>query len=180
MALALPHGVTRVVELGAGTGAITRALLRYRVRPENLLVLELNPDLCRDLHTDFPEAKVVCGDARELPKLLASTPGFEDSMTDAVVSSLGFLSMPPQLIEQIIAASFRCLPPGGIFVQYTYGPKFPVRSTMLRRMGLRAERVDFTLLNLPPASVYVLRRTQVRGTQPDRAAGLTRERGPER
>jgi len=162
MALALPHGVKRVVELGAGTGAITRALLRYRVSAEDLLVLELNPDLCKDLHTDFPNAKVVCGDARELPALLAMTPGFEDGMTDAVVSSLGFLSMPPELIEQIIAASFCCLPPNGVFVQFTYGPKFPVRSTMLRRLGLRAERVDFTLLNLPPASVYVLRRLPVR------------------
>jgi phosphatidylethanolamine/phosphatidyl-N-methylethanolamine N-methyltransferase len=158
MALALPAGVHRVVELGAGTGAITRALLRYKVKAENLLVLELNPDLCNELHADFPDAKVVCGDARELPSLLGATPGFEDGMTDAVVSSLGFLSMPPQLIEQIIAASFRCLPPHGVFVQFTYGPKFPVPSEMLRRLGLRAQRVDFTLLNLPPASVYVLRR----------------------
>ncbi len=170
MALALPQGVRRVVELGAGTGAITRALLRYKVRAEDLLVLELNPDLCKDLHTDFPNAKVVCGDARELPKLLAITPGFEDGMADAVVSSLGFLSMPPELIEQIIAASFRCLPPHGVFVQFTYGPKFPVRSTMLRRLGLRAERVDFTLLNLPPASVYVLRRQPQRNSNHASAA----------
>jgi len=170
MALALPHGVTRVVELGAGTGAITRALLRYKVRAEDLLVLELNPDLCKDLHTDFPNAKVVCGDARELPDLLAMTVGFEDGMTDAVVSSLGFLSMPPELIEQIIAASFRCLPPNGVFVQFTYGPKFPVRSIMLRRLGLRAERVDFTLLNLPPASVYVLRRLPMRNNVTTSAA----------
>ena len=170
MALALPQGVRRVVELGAGTGAITRALLRYKVRAEDLLVLELNPDLCKDLHTDFPNAKVVCGDARELPALLAATPGFEDGIADAVVSSLGFLSMPPELIEQIIAASFRCLPPNGVFVQFTYGPKFPVRSTMLRRLGLRAERVDFTLLNLPPASVYVLRRQPQRGSSQASAA----------
>jgi phosphatidylethanolamine/phosphatidyl-N-methylethanolamine N-methyltransferase len=170
MAQALPHGVRRVVELGAGTGAITRALLRYKVRAENLLVLELNEDLCRDLTTDFPDAKVVCGDARELPNLLVATPGFEDGMADAVVSSLGFLSMPPQLIEEIIAASFCCLPPNGVFVQFTYGPKFPVRSAMLRRLGLRAERVDFTLLNLPPASVYVLKRITQRAGVADRAA----------
>jgi len=170
MAEALPLGVRRVVELGAGTGAITRALIRYKVQPENLLVLELNADLCRDLRVDFPDSQVVCGDARELPALLSATPGFEDAKTDAVVSSLGFLSMPPPLIEEIIAASFRCLPPNGVFVQFTYGPKCPVRSSLLRRLGLRAERVDFTLLNLPPASVYVLRRGMHRGSLPERAA----------
>ena len=77
---------------------------------------------------------------------------------DAVVSSLGFLSMPPILVEQIVAAAFACLPSDGVLVQFTYGPKCPVPQTTLNRLGLKARRVDFTLMNLPPASVYVLRR----------------------
>jgi phosphatidylethanolamine/phosphatidyl-N-methylethanolamine N-methyltransferase len=43
-------------------------------------------------------------------------------------------------------------------VQFTYGPKCPVPAAILQRLGLKAQRVDFTLMNLPPASVYVLRR----------------------
>jgi phospholipid N-methyltransferase len=158
MAMALPAHARRVVELGAGTGAITRELLRYGVRPECLLVVELNPELHDHLHRSFPASTVVCGDARQLPDLLAGTKTFADGYADAVVSSLGFLSMPPSLVEQILVATFACLPPLGVLVQFTYGPKCPVSANTLKRLNLKAKRVDFTLMNLPPASVYVFRR----------------------
>lgn len=158
MALALPADAHRVVELGAGTGAITRELLRYRVRPESLFVVELNPELHQHLQRSFPLSTVVCGDARELQALLADNDGFRDGSVDAIVSSLGFLSMPPGLVEEIVAAAFACLPPRGVLVQFTYGPKCPIPLATLRRLGLKAKRVDFTLMNLPPASVYVLKR----------------------
>lgn len=158
MAMALPPDARRVVELGAGTGAITRELLRHRVRPEGLFMVELNPELHDELQESFPLATVVCGDARELPQLLAGSAGFSDGIVDAVVSSLGFLSMPPALVEQIVAAAFACMPQRGVLVQFTYGPKCPVPAATLKRLHLKAKRVDFTLMNLPPASVYVLKR----------------------
>ncbi len=157
MALALPGSAKRVVELGAGTGAITRELLRYRVRAENLFLVELNSELHDDLQRSFPDSTVACGDARELQQLL-TTSGFGAANVDAVVSSLGFLSMPPVLVEQIVCAAFACLPNDGVLVQFTYGPKCPVPQHTLNRLGLKARRVDFTLMNLPPASVYVLQR----------------------
>lgn len=158
MAMALPAEARRIVELGAGTGAITRELLRYGVRPECLLVVELNPELHDDLQHSFPRSTVVCGDARELQQIVAAADGFGEGSVDAVVSSLGFLSMPPSLVEEILAAVFACLPKRGVLVQFTYGPKCPVPARMLRRLNLKAKRVDFTLMNLPPASVYVFRR----------------------
>lgn len=158
MALALAPGVRRVVELGGGTGAITRALIEHRVRAEDLFVLELNPELHAQLAAEFPSATVVCGDARELPALLAQTERYADAKADAIVSSLGFLSMPPALVEAIIVAAFQCLPADGCMVQFTYGPKCPVSAEIMQRVGLTARRVDFTLMNLPPASVYELRR----------------------
>lgn len=162
MALALPEGVGRVVELGAGTGSITRELLRRRVRPESLFVVELNPEMHRDLQRSFPQSTVVCGDARELPQLLAAADGFRDGKVDAVVSSLGFLTMPPSLVEEIVSAAFTCLPANGVLVQFTYGPKCPIPAATMKRLALTAKRVDFTLMNLPPASVYVLSRAPQR------------------
>lgn len=159
MALALPPNVRRVVELGAGTGAITRALLQHRLQPADLFVLELNPELHAGLQREFPGAEVVCGDARELPTLLRQTKAFSDGRTDAVVSSLGFLSMPPSLVEAIVAATLECLPADGCIVQFTYGPKCPIPADIMARFRLEARRVDFTLLNLPPASVYLVSRS---------------------
>lgn len=158
MAMALPAGVERVVELGAGTGAITRALLRYRVSRDKLLVVELNPDLHQALTQALEGVRVVCADARHLGQVLEQSPGFHGHQVDAIVSSLGLLSMPPALVEEIVTESFRCLAPHGHFVQFTYGPRCPVNPALLKKLHLRAERVDFTLLNVPPASVYVLTR----------------------
>ena len=158
MALALPADVRRVVELGAGTGAITRALLQHRLQAADLFVLELNPELHAGLKQEFPGASVVCGDARELPQLLRRTERFSDGQTDAVVSSLGFLSMPEGLVEAIVAATLECLPAHGCIVQFTYGPKCPIPAAIMERFQLQARRVDFTLLNLPPASVYLVQR----------------------
>ena len=158
MAMALPADVRRVVELGAGTGAITRALLQHRLQAADLFVLELNPELHAGLKQEFAGAAVVCGDARELPQLLRRTERFSDGQTDAVVSSLGFLSMPEGLVEAIVAATLECLPAHGCIVQFTYGPKCPIPAAIMERFQLQARRVDFTLLNLPPASVYLVQR----------------------
>jgi phosphatidylethanolamine/phosphatidyl-N-methylethanolamine N-methyltransferase len=158
MAGALPAGVERVVELGAGTGAITRGLLERGIRPDRLLIIELSPALHAGLVATFPDSPVLCGDARNLPELLRSVPAFADGYCDAVVSSLGFLAMPPAVAQDILVAAFSCLPAEGVLVQYTYGPTCPVPPALMDSLDLVAERVGFTLRNLPPATVYRIRR----------------------
>lgn len=158
MAAALPADAERVVELGAGTGAITRGLLERGVRPDRLLILELSPELHAGLVASFPDSPALCGDARRLPELLRSVPAFADGRCDAVVSSLGFLAMPPAVAQDILAAAFDCLPTDGVLVQYTYGPTCPVPPALMESLDLVAERVGYTLRNLPPATVYRIRR----------------------
>ena len=64
----LPEGTRRVIELGGGTGAITRALLASGIPDSELLVLELNAALHAQLAHDFPRSSIVLGDAAELPQ----------------------------------------------------------------------------------------------------------------
>lgn len=158
MARAVPTQARTIVELGAGTGAITRALLSHGFDPKQLLVLELNEALHAGLCHRFPEAHVRCADARKLPEIVGSTPGFAVGGVGAVVSSLGLLSMPRNIVAEIVDAAFQVLATDGCFVQFTYGPKAPVPKEVMTQLGLRARRVDFTLLNVPPASVYVIER----------------------
>ena len=49
-------------------------------------------------------------------------------------------------------------PTGGCFYQFTYGPRCPVPRATLDRLDLVAERIGFAWLNIPPASVYRIRR----------------------
>jgi phospholipid N-methyltransferase len=52
------HGAGHIVELGAGTGAVTRALARQHAQA-SLTLVELQPALARRLARSFPQARVI-------------------------------------------------------------------------------------------------------------------------
>jgi len=153
----LSEDTQRVIELGGGTGVFTQALLEFGIRPMDLLVLELNEELHQHWQKRFPEAHVVCGDAREIFNL-AKPLGFAENKSDAIVSGLGFLSMPRQSQLDIVSAAFDCLKSDGRFVQFTYGPANPIAREVLETLGLSSRRASFTWWNVPPATVYVYNR----------------------
>lgn len=152
----LPEGTQRVIELGGGTGAITRELLAAGIHATQLFVLELNEELHAHLHARFPGVHVVMGDARSLPELARDY--LAEGRADAIVSGLGLLTMPPSLQRQILASAFDCLDAEGVFVQFTYGPAAPVAEDVVASLGLDVRRGDFVLRNVPPATVYVYSR----------------------
>ena len=59
-----------VVELGAGTGVISRALLAGGLPPQRLFAVELMPGLAAHLRRVLPGANVIEGDARRLAELI--------------------------------------------------------------------------------------------------------------
>src|SRR3977135_1255310 len=60
-----------IVELGAGTGEVTKALLAAGIAPERLALVERDPELARFLRRHFPGPRIIQGDAARLPRLLA-------------------------------------------------------------------------------------------------------------
>src|SRR5690606_22270068 len=52
-----------VLELGAGTGVISRALLAAGVPANRLIVVEIVPEMAQFLRDSLPGVQVVCGDA---------------------------------------------------------------------------------------------------------------------
>lgn len=137
-----------LVELGPGTGAVTRALIAAGV-PENRLVLvERDATMHAYLARRFPAAAVILGDAGRLPEVL---PARWHGRIGTVVSSLPLMSLPRATRDDIIAGAFGVMSPRGRFVQYTYGLFSPVPR---KQLGLVGRKVSFTPANLPPASVW--------------------------
>ncbi|HEY2346724.1 MAG TPA: methyltransferase domain-containing protein [Xanthomonadaceae bacterium] len=155
----LPTGARRVVELGGGTGVFTAALLKHGIAPQDLMVVELNPELSIHLQRLFPQARVVQGDARELARIATDNGFAEGGPVDAIVSGLGMLSMPKTLQRDIVAAAFACIRPGGHFVQFTYGPAVPIAQDVVDALDLQARKGATAWRNLPPATVYVFTRS---------------------
>ncbi len=162
----LPAGARRVVELGGGTGVFTQALLDHGIDAQDMLVLELNEDLHQHLHQRFPQMRVVCGDAMELPAIAARTGFAEAGPADAVLSGLGLLSMSRETQMAIVDAAFEVLSPEGRLIQFTYGPTCPVNRDVLSELRLKARRASLTLWNMPPATIYVFTRQRSRAITP--------------
>lgn len=145
-----------VVELGGGTGNVTAALLAAGVPPQDIAVVERDPDFARVIAARFPQVRVLQGDAVELRRLLREA-GI--GPVKAVVSGLPLLAMPDRVCLRIVAEATDALTEDGVLVQFTYGPSSPVSRRILARLGLEARRTSWVVDNFPPASVWRYRPT---------------------
>jgi phospholipid N-methyltransferase len=143
-----------IVELGAGTGPITAALLK-RVKPHTrVIVIELDPTLCGRLQHRFhgvPNLDVIQGDATQFDKYLAVR---NIPQVDHVLSGLPLPSFPEDLRNSVLETSARALSPTGTFRQLTVMPLIYYR---LYARYFENVRFRFVPWNLPPGGVYVCR-----------------------
>ncbi len=145
-----------VIELGPGTGALTRALLARGVPPHRLALIEADPHFAETLRRRYPQARILRMDAARLGDTESL---FGHERACAVVSGLPLLSMPPGQVAAILQGVFeQQLSAGGMFYQFTYGMRCPLPAALLQQLNLQAHRVGSALLNLPPAAVYRISR----------------------
>jgi phosphatidylethanolamine/phosphatidyl-N-methylethanolamine N-methyltransferase len=146
-----PRGL--IVELGPGTGPVTRALIESGVAPERLVLVEYDPGFCDLLRRRFAPARIVQGDAYDLPGAFIEVAG---QPIAAVVSSLPLLNQPVHRREKLIADAFGLMGPAGVFVQFTYGLLSPIpREACAKRYSAHGGRPIWR--NLPPARVWTYR-----------------------
>ncbi|HID67299.1 MAG TPA: methyltransferase type 12 [Roseibacterium sp.] len=136
-----------VIELGAGTGNITRAILDAGIAPENCHSIEMNPEFCDHLRDRFPGLNVYQMSAGECGDLPVEN-------VQAIISGLPLLSMPTQLQRDILTGFTQKVAPGGQYVQFTYGPKPSVTKAVRDELNLSWRRSGKIWWNMPPARVY--------------------------
>jgi len=134
-----------VIEVGAGTGVITQALLDRGVGAERLLVVERSPLLFEHLRKRFPHLRVVLGDAAQLQTMIP-----DGAKIDALVSSVPLRSLPFMESEAIVAHWQETMPTGTLLVQFTYALTGPLRHLSAR---LKPGHTSIAWRNFPPARV---------------------------
>lgn len=150
MASFIPHGTDLpVLELGPGTGPITKAILSAGLPPERLVSVEYNEDFCSYLTRTFPGVAFVRGDAFNLDEALQQ---FEGQKFAAVLSGLPLLNFPMEKRKAFIESGMRWLNPGGPFVQLCYGPRPPAKLDSAK-YSLRSSK--WVLSNVPPARFWI-------------------------
>ncbi len=140
-----------VLELGPGSGVMTRELLARGLPPGQLTVIERDPELAKIVARRFPDVNVINGDAFKLHDLLA---GKFAQPFKAIVSGIPLLNLPAERRGELIDVALDQLAPGAPFIQFSYGFHSPVAAPS----GSTVEMTTFIWRNLPPARVWVYRR----------------------
>lgn len=147
----------RVLELGAGTGAISGVIAERLPAGAVHLALDRDPDLLAVLKQTAPSAIPVTGDAADLREHLAAR---DLGGVDVVLSSLPWSNFDATTQGRIVDTVRSSLSPAGVFATIAYRP------TRLRGSSRRFRRLldasfrhvaasATTWANLPPARLIV-------------------------
>ena len=143
-----------LVELGAGTGPITR-VLAAKARPDcRVIVLERDPDFVKVLNERFSghaNLEIIGADVRDLAAILSDR-GIK--CVDHVISGLPVPSFPKELQRDLFRNVRAVLSPSGSFNQITELPWVYLR---FYRRYFDEVRFVFEPRNLPPAGAYFCR-----------------------
>ncbi len=141
-----------VLELGPGTGVITKAILARGVRPEKLVSIEYSEDFFHHLVQTYPGVNFIHGDAFNLAKTLEP---LGDQKFDSVVSGIPLLNFPMHQRVSLLCDLLDRMPPGRPVVQFSYGPVSPIIANPDR---YHVQHFDFVMRNIPPAQIWLYRK----------------------
>ncbi len=138
-----------IVELGAGTGTMTRSLLTRMSPCSKLTSFEINPKLFHKLNT-FDDDRLfnVNDTATRLSEYVM------DQSVDYIVSGLPLANINATEKSGILDACMRILKPYGSYIQFQYS----LNDLRLLKKTFTYVNCDFTLRNFPPAFVYYARK----------------------
>ncbi len=140
-----------IVEFGPGTGALTKPLLSELSESSLLYSFELNETFANQLDQQFADEsqlKLIIDSALQFDEYLLAD-GIDK--VDYFVSSLPLTLMNTQSRNILLDKCSDYLADDGYFLQYQYS----LNSYKRLKEKFATVNVDFTLINLPPAFVYV-------------------------
>ena len=141
-----------VIELGVGTGAITKFLQELVPDERSYLGIELDDGLVRLLGKSFPNLNIVCGNASEMSEIHESA-GL--GKVSYIISCLPFVSLPGEVRDGVLNEVDKFMQKGCLFrtLQYAHGYYLPsavkFRKLMQDRYG-KAKRSPLVKKNIPP------------------------------
>jgi phospholipid N-methyltransferase len=167
-----------VLEVGAGTGAVTRTLISALPRAGRLDIVEANPRFAgrlRRLVTTHPD--LAARHAQVTVHQACVEQLDNDQRYDVIVSGLPLTNFTPAQVERIMARYLELLHPGGTLTYFAYlGTRTARALTASRAEARRHAAVDEIMAayqhtyatgrwtvwgNVPPAYVWQLRRPLV-------------------
>ncbi|MCW9131979.1 methyltransferase domain-containing protein [Bacillus paramycoides] len=147
-----------IVELGPGTGAFTKEIMKRKKQETVLLLIEINEVFFKELKRRFKNEQsviVIHGSAENIKKYMEE---LNIECMDYVLSGLPFTSLPEEVSKRILNNVMEAIHENGEFITFQY--------SLVKKGFIQHFFPEITLkkvwLNVPPAYVFsckkVLRR----------------------
>jgi len=178
-------GPKRILEVGAGTGAITVRIARLLKPGDHFVICEINPTFVQILQRRFdrdpllraclPQVEFYTGSILDWPPGVDATDTNHfrvpsDQKFDYIISAIPFNNCSPEFVDQVLSHYRQLLKPGGVlsYIEYIGGrmrkwidqtdPQLAARVAVFKRyLGRFEYRRDVVIRNLPPAWIHFLR-----------------------
>lgn len=160
----------RILEVGPGTGAVTREIIRAMGPNDRLELVELNDRFVEHLTHKLASDAEFSSAASRVRLIHAAVQHLPDAHYDSIVSGLPLNNFTPELVQEIIGKLRGLLAPGGTLSFFEYIAVRRAKAIVCRRSErFRLERIgqildetlgeheirrDRVLTNLPPAWVH--------------------------
>lgn len=123
------------------------------MRPDaKLLAFEINPTFIEELKQINDNRLILINDSAEKIEYYLNENGYTSA--DYIVSSLPFAMIPDTVVHSILTNADNALSENGKYIQFQYS-----LNAKKKLEGYFSEvSINFTLLNLPPAFIYVCKK----------------------
>jgi phosphatidylethanolamine/phosphatidyl-N-methylethanolamine N-methyltransferase len=148
-----PDKDNAVLEIGCGTGAITKFIKGLIPDRESFLGIEIEKDFVERLNGDYPELNILCDDARHAGTLLKRE---NIGKVSYIISGLPFVVLPKEMSDGILEEVDKLMAHGCLFrtFQYAHGYHLPpavrFRESLNKKYG-EVKVSNMILKNVPPA-----------------------------
>jgi phosphatidylethanolamine/phosphatidyl-N-methylethanolamine N-methyltransferase len=150
-----------IAEIGPGTGAITKFIIKAINKDSNFFAVELNDEFCFYLKKNFPNIKLFNDTASNLPQIIKKEKSIEK--LDVVISGLPWAAFSQTLQESILTGISESLKIGGRFNTFAYlqGMYLPTGIKFRKMLSKHFTEVKMSRIiwnNIPPAIVYMCKK----------------------
>ncbi|OQR53941.1 class I SAM-dependent methyltransferase [Bacillus sp. CDB3] len=139
-----------IVELGPGTGAFTKEIMKRKKKETVLLLIEINEVFFKELKRKFKGEQniiVIHGSAENIKKYMKE---LNIDYIDYVLSGLPFTSLPEEVSKRILNNVMEAIHENGEFITFQY--------SLVKKGFIQHFFPEITLkkvwLNVPPAYVF--------------------------